>query len=145
MNRSLSLISAVGVGAGLMYLFDPSRGKRRRALIANKLTHAGKVVGDVTHTTGRGLRNHMLGVAAGMRSLFQTTDVIDDVLQARVRSKLGHVVSNPSEIRVKADNGLIVLAGPILAKEEHPLLDAVCHIGGVRNIENLLELHEQAS
>ena len=144
MNKGLRLMSAAGVGAGLMYLFDPARGKRRRASIANKVTHAAKVAGDVTGKTRRDLRNHLQGVIAEIESLFQTTEASDDVLQARVRSKLGRVVSHPSAIEVKADKGLIVLTGPILSKEEHPLLESINRIAGVKNIENLLELHEQA-
>ncbi len=29
MNRTVGLISAAGIGAGFMYLFDPDRGRRR--------------------------------------------------------------------------------------------------------------------
>ena len=47
MNTGLKLLSAAGVGAGLMYLFDPDRGKRRRALIGNKMTHTARVAGEV--------------------------------------------------------------------------------------------------
>jgi len=142
MNRNLSLLSAAGIGAGLMYLFDPSRGKRRRALLANKITHAGKVASNTTVRTGRDIRNRVQGLVAEVQSLLQTTEVSDQVLQARVRSKLGRVVSHPGAIDVKAENGDVVLSGPILAAEEHPLIDAVFHVGGVKNIENLLELRE---
>jgi uncharacterized membrane protein len=45
---------------------------------------------------------------------------------------------------VKAVDGLIILGGPILAAEVHPLLDSVIGIDGVKNIENRLEAHEQA-
>jgi uncharacterized membrane protein len=145
MRKGLSLIGAAGVGAGLMYLFDPHRGNKRRALIANKVTHARKVAGDVAGKTGRDVRNHLLGAISEVQSVFRTTEVSDDVLKARVRAKLGRVVSHPSAIKVKAERGVIVLSGPILGKEEHSLLDAVARIDGVRNLENLLELHEEAS
>jgi hypothetical protein len=82
MNKGLRLISAAGMGAGLMYLLDPARGKRRRALIANKVTHAARVTSEVTGKTRRDLRNHLLGAIAEIESLFQTREVSDDVLQA---------------------------------------------------------------
>jgi hypothetical protein len=47
MKAGLKLLSAAGVGAGLMYLCDPDRGKRRRALIGNKMKHAARVAGEV--------------------------------------------------------------------------------------------------
>jgi uncharacterized membrane protein len=144
MRKGLSLLGAAGVGAGLMYLFDPHRGNKRRALIADKVTHAKKVAGEVVDKTGRDVRNHLLGAISEMQAVFRTTEVSDDVLKARVRAKLGHVCSHPSAIEVKAERGLIVLGGPILSKEEHPVLNAVAHIDGVTNLVNLLELHDDA-
>lgn len=143
MNTSLRLLSAAGLGAGLMYLFDPDSGKKRRSLIGNKVTHATRVAGEVTGKTRRDLRNHLLGACAQAESLFRTEEVADPTLEARVRSKLGRVVSHPRAIEVEADNGLVILAGPILAREEHPLLDSVTTIQGVTDIENRLELHEE--
>jgi uncharacterized membrane protein len=127
-----------------MYLFDPDRGKRRRALLRNKAVHISKVANDAAGKTRRDLRNHLRGAFAGLESVFRTGEVTDDVLAARVRSRLGRVVSHPSAIEVKAIDGLIILTGQILAKEEHPLLDSVITISGVKNIENCLELHESA-
>ena len=36
MNKGVALIGGVGLGAALMYIFDPDRGGRRRALIRDK-------------------------------------------------------------------------------------------------------------
>lgn len=144
MNAGLRILSAAGVGAGLMYLFDPDRGKRRRALIGNKITHAARVATEIKGKTQRDLRNHLLGAFAQAESLFRTQEVSDATLEARVRSKLGRVVSHPKAIEVKAVNGLVTLSGPILANEQHPLLESLIGVQGVKNIENCLELHEQA-
>jgi uncharacterized membrane protein len=142
MKKGFMLMSAAGLGAGLMYVFDPDRGKRRRGLLRNKMIHATKVAGAVTGKTSRDVRNHVLGVFAEVESLFRADEVSDDVLEARVRSKLGRVVSHPGAIEVKAVNGLLILSGQILAAEEHPLIESVIGIHGVNNIENRLELHE---
>jgi len=144
MNKAINLISAAGVGAGLMYLFDPDRGRRRRGLIRNKVEHASTLVTDAAGKTRRDVRNHLLGVIAEVESLFQTAEVADDVLEARVRSKLGRFVSHPSAVGVKAVDGRVVLSGPILAGEVHPFLDSVAAVGGVKNIQNDLEVHEYA-
>jgi len=90
------------------------------------------------------VRNHLLGICSEVESLFRPVDVTDQVLEARVRSKLGRVVSHPRAIEVKALEGEVILTGPILSNEEHPLLDAVAGIQGVKNIQNCLELHEEA-
>ena len=41
MNKGVALIGGVGLGAALMYIFDPDRGKRRRALVQDKVTAVG--------------------------------------------------------------------------------------------------------
>jgi uncharacterized membrane protein len=144
MNKGFRLMGVAGLSAGLMYLFDPDRGKRRRALVRSKITHAGKVARNASGKTGRDVRNHVLGILAGVESLFRIRDVSDDVLEARVRSKLGRVVSHPGAIEAKVISGLVILTGPILATEEHPLLESVAGIKGVKSIENHLELHKLA-
>ncbi|HSE26157.1 MAG TPA: hypothetical protein VLB68_31095 [Pyrinomonadaceae bacterium] len=145
MNKGLTLISAAGMGAGLMYLCDPDRGKRRRALLRNKAIHISRIANDAAGKTQRDIRNHLRGALAEVKAVFaEEGPVFDAVLAARVRSKLGRVVSHPGAVEVKAVDGAIVLSGLILADEVHPLLDTVIGIHGVKNIENRLEAHEQA-
>ena len=36
MTKESALIGGAGLGAGLMYLLDPDRGKRRRALVRDQ-------------------------------------------------------------------------------------------------------------
>jgi hypothetical protein len=40
MNEGLILVGGVGLGAGLMYFFDPESGRRRRALVSDQLVGA---------------------------------------------------------------------------------------------------------
>ena len=145
MNRAIGLLTAAGVGAGMMYLFDPDRGKRRRALVRDKAEHVSKIATAAAGKTQRDVRNHLLGACAELESLFRTEEVSDDVLEARVRSKLGRIVSHPHAIEVKAVEGVVILAGPILANEVHPLLDTVIVVNGVKNIDNRLDIHECAA
>lgn len=142
MKKAAGLISAATIGASLMYLFDPDRGGRRRGEIRNKVRHINHIATDAAGKTGRDLQNHIIGVVSEMQSLLRREKVSDDVLEARIRSKLGRIVSHPHAIEVKAIEGLVILRGPILTAEVHPLLNAVAVIRGVRNIENHLELHE---
>ena len=36
MKKGLMLVGTIGLTAGLMYMFDPDKGKRRRALLRDK-------------------------------------------------------------------------------------------------------------
>lgn len=144
MNRTAGLISAACIGAGFMYLLDPDRGKRRRAEIRNKAKHINRVAVQAVGKTERDLRNHLRGVVAELGSLVRSEEVADDVLEARIRSKLGRIVSHPHAIEVKVVDGRVILTGPILAGEVVPLFEVISGIDGLKSIENLLELHENA-
>lgn len=144
MNRAVGLCSAMGIGAGLMYLFDPDRGKRRRAEIGNKAKHMQRIATDAAGKTQRDLRNHLLGAFAEVNSFVRFEKVTDETLQARVRSKLGRLVSHPHAIEVKAVDGVVTLSGPIFTEEVHPLIDCVATIRGVENVEHRLEIHDNA-
>jgi uncharacterized membrane protein len=144
MNRTVGLISAAGLGAGFMYLFDPDRGRRRRAEIRNKAMHINRLASDAAGKTQRDLRNHLVGVISEINSLVRSEKVTDNVLKARVRSKLGRIVSHPHAIEVKVVDGRVILTGPILADEVVPLFEVISGIAGLESVENLLEVHENA-
>ena len=144
MNRTVELITAAGIGAGLMYLFDPDRGKPRRAEIRNRAKHINRVATQAVAKTERNLRNRLRGAVAEIGSLGRSEEASDDIVQARIRSKLGRLVSHPHAIVVKVVDGRASLSGPILSHEEVPLLEVICDITGVKSVENLLELHENA-
>ena len=46
MNRGLALGAGLGIGTSVMYLFDPDRGKRRRALLRDKLVWIQRKTGE---------------------------------------------------------------------------------------------------
>ena len=70
MNRQLTLIGGGGLGASLMYLLDPERGGRRRALLRDKLVSAASQTPDCVGTTARDLGNRARGLVAEAGSLF---------------------------------------------------------------------------
>jgi uncharacterized membrane protein/gas vesicle protein len=144
MKKAVGLMAAAGIGAGAMYLFDPDRGKRRRGQLRSKARHFNKIAADVAGKTQRDLRNHLSGVVSHLETLFREEESTNEVREARVRSKLGRVVSHPHAIVVKAVDGVVKLSGPILAKEVQPLLNAIISVGGVKNIENDLAIHDEA-
>ena len=141
MDRTVNLLAGLGLGAGLMYLFDPQQGRRRRALLEDKITRAMNETGDVLCKAGRDLRQRAQGTAAEARSLFTSEDVTDRRLAARVRSKIGRYISHPRAIEVAVNDGRVTLSGPILAHEVDGLLGAVRSVRGVTDIENRLDVH----
>lgn len=145
MNRKSTLM-ALGLGAGLMYLLDPERGNRRRALVSDKATSVMNTMPDASTKTLRDLSNRTYGLMAEMRSLMSRGELSDAQLEARVRERLGGTVSHPGAIEVsaRANDGHVTLSGHVLAHEVDRLMSTVSSVRGVNEVENRLEVHEDA-
>ena len=133
-------VTAFTLGGVAMYLFDPDRGRRRRALVRDKIKHSAHQIECAAAVTSSDIQNRTRGLAAGMKHLFAERPD-SEVLVARVRSKIGRVVSHPSSVEVIADDGIITLRGPILEHEIAPLLSCAASVSGVRRVINELEPH----
>ncbi len=144
MNRNLLFLGGIGLGAGLMYIFDPDRGRRRRATARDAAHHIANAFDGAVGKTSRDLSNRAQGLVAELDSIFRCEEADDDVVAERVRSKLGRAVSHPHAIQVAVNQGHVTLSGKILAREVDQLLKRVWSVRGVTGVENRLEAHEQA-
>ncbi|HVS03347.1 MAG TPA: BON domain-containing protein [Thermoanaerobaculia bacterium] len=134
----------LGLGAALMYLLDPDRGTRRRALLRDQLDHARHRGGDALKAKAKHVRNVSRGAAAELASRLRGEEVDDPTLEARVREKLGRATYHPSSIEVRVAEGRVTLSGPALREEVDDLLAAVRAVRGVREVRNLLQVHTRA-
>jgi uncharacterized membrane protein len=141
---NLAALGGMGLGAGLMFIFDPIRGKRRRALIRDRLVHAGHVCERAIGITSRDLRHRASGILAEGRYFLQHKEVSDEVLAARVRAKIGRSVSHPHAISVSVNDGRVTLSGLVLAHELNRMLSGTSSVRGVKKVENHLTIHTQA-
>jgi uncharacterized membrane protein len=142
-NRMPILLAGMGLGAGFMYFIDPVTGRRRRALVGDKLHRVQNLSRDLGDKAIHDLKNRTQGIAAQARHWFRPTEPpTDKTLEARVRSRLGRVITHPAAVEVAAKEGAIVLRGPILTKEIPTLLNCVNKIPGVQSVDNQLEAHE---
>lgn len=141
-HYNLGLTSGLMLGAAAMYILDPDRGRRRRALARDKAFHFAKSLGDYADKTARDLVHRSEGLMFETWSSVRHEEVADPVLEERVRARLGRVVSHPSSIEVSALDGIVTLNGPVLEAEVDNLIHAVASVRGVRNIDNRLEVHK---
>lgn len=139
----LTAAMATAIGAGMMYLLDPARGRGRRSLIRDQAVHAWRVAETGARRTARDAASRARGLVAETRARFRSEHVSEERLCARVRSALGRAVSHPGSIHVDAYNGTVVLSGPVLADEVDNLIATVRAVRGVREVENQLEPHDQ--
>lgn len=143
MNKVASLLGSIGIGAGLMYILDPDRGERRRALIRDKAVKAVNVTETALGKATRDLSNRTTGLIKEGESIFiREVGLTNEMLEARIRSKLGRYASHPRAITVIAEEGRVTLMGPILSDEVQPLIEAVRKVRGVAQIDNQLEVHQ---
>lgn len=143
MKKTWTGVGGLGAGAALMYLFDPERGKRRRALLRDKVFHVAHSTGEKLDVKSRDAANRLHGLLARTRSLLTRERVPDTVVAERVRSRIGHVVSHPGSIEVTVQDGRVTLTGPALSRELDQLLSEAARVRSVTGIENKLDLHEE--
>ena len=143
-GSNLAFVSGMGLGAGIMYAFDPDRGNRRRAMAQQKLYRMVRRAGEALDKGVRDLEHRTEGLLFELRSLARRERVTDDVLEQRVRARLGRVACHPSCIEVGASDGHITLAGPVLRGEARAIARAAGHVRGVRSVLSHLEEHDFA-
>ena len=131
-------------GAAAMYLFDPDRGRRRRALVKDQFIKAACNVRDVFDAASRDFVNRGAGLVGETRSLLNRDAPIDDVLVERVRAKIGRYTQHPGAIEVGATEGEITLTGSILEDEHKRVLDAVRSVRGAKHIADRLTVYQTA-
>lgn len=136
-------ISGMLAGGAITWLMDPQHGRRRRAHMKDSAVHAGHVLKKSADKTSRDLRNRALGQLAAGRSYFQHDEASDVVIEQRVRSQLGRLVSHPDAIQVNCREGQITLSGHLLAAEADRLLSRVRSVRGVRSIDSRLHIHQE--
>jgi hypothetical protein len=130
-------VAGVAAGAGMVaeYLLDPHRGRARRAKGRDKTGRAVRKVGTGTRVLADDVTNRGRGLLAGGRYRFRGNHVKDArVLHERVRAELGRHVRHPHAVGVHVEDGVVTLAGDVLADEESRTRRAVRRIPGVRQL-----------
>lgn len=145
MDKKSFLIGAIGlgVGAGLMYMLDPDRGRRRRAIVRDKTVHLVNETEDRLEHAAAHLANRARGTFAEVKSRFSSEQVDDAVLVERVRAKLGRVTGDPHAITVTAVNGMVKLTGLVDEAEIAKITDGALSVRGVKEVENRLQARQQ--
>lgn len=146
MKRSwAAVVGGAGLGAAVMYLFDPEAGKGRRSVLRQRALRGWRSAGRALGVVSRIATNRSRGLLARTGSLLRARAVSDPVLAERVRSQIGHVVMHADAIDVSVASGRVTLSGRVLHDEVHRLLQRVEHVPGVVAVENQLEAYDPAA
>ncbi|HTA46647.1 MAG TPA: BON domain-containing protein [Bryobacteraceae bacterium] len=140
MKNVLALTAGLGAGAGLMYLFDPKRGRSRRRRVIGEVSSLLHKDEHKLEKPGKDLLNRVRGVVSDAAAILSPAEhVSDEVLAERVRSHMGHVISNPHRIEVHAAKGVIRLEGNLSHSERRRLHKEIEAVAGVRCVHDGLK------
>lgn len=142
MKSLLSVLTSAGLGAALVYLFDPVSGNRRRAVVRERANKTMRDAQDYWNTAAHHLSNRSKGMLEEMRARLVEEKVDDDRLVRRVAAKLGHHMFRAKAVGITAEDGVVTLQGPVLSSEVDAVLKAIRRIPGVKEVRNELEIHE---
>jgi len=141
-NQMTTILGALSVGAVMMYLMDPSRGRRRRAMLGDQIIKTSHKAQRSGEKTIRDARNRILGILHSLRSGLQRASTSDAVLAARVRSNLGSLVRRARAIHVDVDQGRVILEGSVGADEADDVIDRLVRMPGVISVVSHLKAYD---
>src|SRR5687768_15966926 len=141
LQHGTSLLTGLGVGAGLMYFLDPDRGRRRRALVRDQVVHSAHVGKDAVGATRRDVAHRAAGVMARMRGADLGAPVDERELAARVRAYCALFVTHPHAIQVALSDGILARRGRILMAEVPGLNSMIERVLSIRAVVYALEAH----
>lgn len=140
--RFKTLLTSLGLGAGLMYFYDPQLGNRRRALVRDKINSLVNSVDDSVDVAMDDMRNRARGVLAELSAKLSDQGAPDWILEERARTNLGRLARRSSAVQVQADGGRIYLRGPILREDVDDIVKTAARTRGVHGVENQLQVFD---
>ena len=138
--RLKTLLTTIGLGAGMMYFLDPQHGNRRRAMVRDK---ANRFVNNIDDSIDRAIedtRNRTRGMLSEMTAKLSDQGAPDWILEERVRSNLGRLARHARGVSVTADGGIVHLSGPALREDEEAIVKTALRTRGVHGVENRLQV-----
>ena len=143
MSTFTKTMGAATVGGLLVYFLDPDTGRRRRALVKDRVVNLAKEADQAIGKASRDLSNRARGTVAEARSLLPLGGVSDEVLVEQVRARIGRVVSFPHFVEVSSRDARINLRGAILESELKNILSTISAIRHVASVHNELRAYKR--
>jgi uncharacterized membrane protein/osmotically-inducible protein OsmY len=134
-KTTAALLRGAAIGAVVTYIADPTHGKRRRAVARDAVVHLAKILRRGLDISVRDSRNRLTGVLEETKRLVESESIDDRILEDRVRTAVGRSSSHPN-VEVIVEKGCVTLLGPVVDREEKPVLKAARSIRGVVGVNN---------
>lgn len=130
------------VGAAGVYLFDPDRGRTRRAKLADQTGAMARKAGNRIRAQGRYQRGVAQGVIHKMGEPFRPEVEIDDAtLLQKVKSEaLGRWQGPKHDVVIDVSNGVVTLRGQASATRADELVDLIQSVEGVHTVTDQISV-----
>lgn len=138
MRKSMMILAAVAAAGILTYLFDPDRGRSRRARLADQTKAKAREAGKAVRARAEYQRGVIKGVAHDFTEHFEPDpDFDDETLLQKVRSEALGYLEDKRDIEIDIRDGRVVVSGSIANDEDHDrLLQLIRDVRGVRSVED---------
>jgi osmotically-inducible protein OsmY len=145
MKDILNCAAAMVAGAAVMYYLDPDMGRRRRALLRDKMVAGRHDTERYVRKSARRASDELRGVAAEVRASagLAPAPTSDHQMTERIRARMGRLVSRPGAIDVTVSRGRVRLSGHILARERQELISTVTKMDGVEGVDDQMQVHDE--
>lgn len=136
-----TLLASIGLGAGLMYFFDPEHGEQRRTMVRDRANNLVNNFDESIDMAMDNARHRIRGVLSEMTAKVSGQGSPDWILEERVRSSLGRMARG---IMISANDGQITLSGPVLRDDEDIVIKTAMRTRGVHGVQNQLKAVDDA-
>lgn len=135
-SLTLTLLKGLCLWDGMIYLFDPRSGQRRRALSNDRATRLTNETDDMIHKCLCDPGNRARKLMAECTALLPPDRAGDHIIAERVRSAPGCCVSDPGASQVESHQGCMTSSGSVPAVEIDHLLS---NVWKVRSVDDLVD------
>ena len=142
-SAGIGAAGALLLGLGAMWLFDPDRGRGRRAWIGQKTNRILNETGNFMRATGRHVANKSKGYYHESRKAVggAAASLSDSSIAESVRSSLGRLgLKSASSVGVECAGGCVTLSGRCVPDDVDVIIVTACETYGVDNVVNNMEV-----
>ena len=135
------LLTLVGIAAGLTYFFDAENGKRRRAMVGQRVGGLFRTGVRKSEQAGRAVGSQAYGVTQKVAHARgdEPKDLTDETLKNKVETEIFRDAEAPKgKVDVNVVDGVVYLRGEVEPELIDDLVEATRKVSGVKEVENLL-------
>lgn len=136
-TAGLALAFGAALGAVAMYLWDPQRGKARRARWQEQAAGKARDLVEDLAAQAEDALNRARGAVAKLGAAVASHQADpDSVIAARLRSRLGHITRHAHAIQTEVVNGVAILQGALPEDEHQRVIAEVRGVPGVKGVDD---------